>query len=57
VYVPKRPLYSAAEFVELVTEIILGPLDVVFRGWQIATLSANYEFFRRNVSVDGGVNP
>ena len=57
VYVPKRPLYSAAEFVELVTEIILGPLDVVFRGWQIATLSANYEFFRRTVSVDGGVNP
>jgi len=57
VYVPKRPLYSAAEFVELVTEIMLGPLDVVFRGWQIATLSANYEFFRRTVSVDGGVNP
>jgi len=46
VYVPQRPLYSAAEFVQVVWDIVQPPLDAVFRGWQIATLSSSYELIR-----------
>lgn len=46
VYVPKRPLYSAAEFMQAVKDIVLPPLDIVFRGWQIAATANNFEFFR-----------
>jgi polysaccharide export outer membrane protein len=46
VFIPQHPIYSAAEFVTAATDIIDGPLDIVFKGWQIANLSASYEFFR-----------
>lgn len=46
VFVPKHPIYSAAEFVEKAASIVGAPLDVVFKGWQIANLSASYEYFR-----------
>jgi polysaccharide export outer membrane protein len=57
VYVPKRPIYDAAEFVEVVTDMLLGPVMVVFRGWEIATLSAHYEFLQRSLASPGVVNP
>ncbi len=48
VYVPKRPLYSAAEFVQRLDEI-LGPVrDTAFIGWQIRNLTASFEFFKSN---------
>lgn len=46
VFVPQHPIYSAAEFVSAAADIINGPLDIVYKGWQIANLSASYEFFR-----------
>lgn len=46
VYVPQHPIYSAADFMEQVAKIINMPLDVVFKGWQIANLSSTYEYFR-----------
>jgi protein involved in polysaccharide export with SLBB domain len=46
VYIPQHPIYSAAEFMQAVNDVISVPLDLVFKGWQIANLSASYEYFR-----------
>jgi polysaccharide export outer membrane protein len=53
VYVPKQPLYSAADFMQAVWDIVQPPLDTVFQGWQIANLSSSYEFFRRTTTAGG----
>lgn len=49
VYVPKHPIYSAADFMQQVGDIINVPLDAVFKGWQIANLKENYQFYRTTV--------
>jgi len=46
VFIPQHPIYSAADFMKQVGDIITVPLDVVFKGWQIANLSASYEYFK-----------
>ncbi len=46
VMVPKHPIYSAADFMQAVGTIISVPLDAVFKGWQIANLKENYQFYR-----------
>lgn len=51
VFIPQHPIFSAAEFVEAATSIINGPLDVVYKGWQIANLSASYEFFQNSTQT------
>jgi polysaccharide export outer membrane protein len=51
VFVPRHPIYSAAEFMQAVGDIINVPLDIVFKGWQIANLSASYEYFRTTQPV------
>lgn len=51
VLIPKHPIYSAADFIKTATDIINGPLDIVFKGWQIANLSASYEFFRNSTGT------
>jgi polysaccharide export outer membrane protein len=48
VLLPRHPIYSAADFIKAATSIIGAPLDIVFKGWQIANLSASYEFFQNN---------
>jgi len=51
VLIPKHPIYSAVEFVKEAMSIINAPLDVVWKGWQIANLSASYEFFRNSTGT------
>jgi polysaccharide export outer membrane protein len=51
VFVPQHPIYSAAEFMNAVHDIVNAPLDLVFKGWQIANLSASYEFFRSSTQT------
>jgi polysaccharide export outer membrane protein len=51
VFIPQHPIYSAAEFMQAVGKIINVPLDAVFKGWQIANLSATYEYFSANRPV------
>lgn len=51
VYVPRHPIYSAADFMEQVAKIINMPLDVVYKGWQIANLSSTYEYFQTTQPV------
>jgi polysaccharide biosynthesis/export protein len=51
VFIPTHPIFSAAEFMQAVNDIVMVPLDVVFKGWQIANLSATYEYFRANNPV------
>ncbi len=46
VYVPRHPIYTAADFMEQIGKIINVPLDAVFKGWQIANLKENYQFYR-----------
>lgn len=46
VLIPKHPIYSAAEFMQAIGDIINVPLDAVFKGWQIANLKENYQFYR-----------
>ncbi len=46
VMVPKHPIYSAGDFMSAVGNIINVPLDAVFKGWQIANLKENYQFYR-----------
>jgi len=46
VLIPKHPIYSAAEFMQVIGDIINVPLDAVFKGWQIANLKENYQFYR-----------
>jgi len=55
IFIPKHPIYSAAEFMQAVNDIISAPLDLVYKGWQVANLSATYEYFRANnpVQVNG----
>lgn len=53
VYVPQHAIFTAAEFMQAVGEIVNVPLDAVFKGWQIANLSATYEYFRANQPVQG----
>ena len=52
VYVPKSKIYTVAEFAEQATKIIRLPMDVFLTGWQIRTLSANYEYFALRATVD-----
>lgn len=49
VFVPQHPIYSAADFMQAVGDIINVPLDAVFKGWQIANLKENYQFYRTTV--------
>lgn len=51
VFVPKHPIYGAADFMQAVGEIINVPLDAVFKGWQIANLKENYQFYRTTAPV------
>jgi len=51
VFVPKHPIYSAADFMQAVGDIINVPLDALFKGWQIANLQENYQFFRTRTVV------
>jgi polysaccharide export outer membrane protein len=51
VMVPKHPLYSAADFMQVVGDIINVPLDAVFKGWQIANLKENYQFYRTTAPI------
>ncbi|HET6350073.1 MAG TPA: polysaccharide biosynthesis/export family protein [Candidatus Krumholzibacteria bacterium] len=51
VFIPQHPIFTAAEFMQAVGDIINVPLDVVFKGWQIANLSATYEYFKNNHPV------
>lgn len=46
IYIPKHPIYSAADFMQAVGQIINVPLDAVFKGWEIANLKENYQFYR-----------
>jgi len=46
IFIPEHPIFSAADFMEAIGTIIDVPLDAVFKGWQIANLSASYEYFR-----------
>src|SRR5262245_42892404 len=46
VLIPKHPIYSAADFMQAIGDIINVPLDAVFKGWQIANLKENYQFYR-----------
>lgn len=46
VMIPQHPIYSAADFMNAVYDVINAPLDLVYKGWQIANLSASYEFFK-----------
>jgi len=46
VFIPQHPIFTAADFMEAVGMIINTPLDAVFKGWQIANLSATYEYFK-----------
>jgi len=48
VFIPQHPIFTAAEFMQAINDIITVPLDAVFKGWQIANLSATYEYFRTN---------
>jgi polysaccharide export outer membrane protein len=50
-FVPQHPIFSAADFMQAVNDIIMVPLDAVFKGWQIANLSQTYEYFSLNGSV------
>lgn len=50
IYVPKHPIYSAADFMQAIYQIINVPLDAVFKGWQIANLKENYQFYRTTVN-------
>ena len=45
IYVPKKPLYSAADFMQAINDIVAPPVDWVFKGWQIKNLNASIEFF------------
>lgn len=45
VFVPRHPIYSAADFMQAVGDIINVPLDALFKGWQIANLQENYQYF------------
>jgi protein involved in polysaccharide export with SLBB domain len=47
VLIPQHPIYTAAEFMSAVYDVVNAPLDLVFKGWSIANLSASYEYFRR----------
>jgi hypothetical protein len=51
VFVPKHPIYGAADFMQAVGEIINVPLDAVFKGWQIANLKENYQFYSTTAPV------
>lgn len=51
VFIPQHPIFTAADFMEAVADIINVPLDAVFKGWQIANLSASYEYFRATSPV------
>ena len=51
IFIPRHPIYSAADFMKEIGAIIDVPLDAVFKGWQIANLSATYEYFRANQPV------
>ncbi len=50
VYVPKRPLYSAADFMETINQVMRPVRETVFTGWQILNLTASFEYFRSNAN-------
>ena len=46
VYVPKTRLQSLSEFVLTINDIILPPVDILLRGWQIQILQQQLEFIQ-----------
>lgn len=48
VFVPKTRLKSAAEFVQLMNEILFPPVDIALRGWQVQVLRQQLEFLQSN---------
>jgi polysaccharide export outer membrane protein len=52
VYIPKSRIYTVAEFAEQTAKIIQLPLNIFLTGWQIRTLTANYEYFSLRTELD-----
>lgn len=46
VYVPRRPIYSVADFMQELNDIVLPPLDWTLRALSIRNLDATYDFLR-----------
>jgi polysaccharide export outer membrane protein len=46
VYVPKTRLKSTADFVALITDIIVPPVDIALRGWTIQVLQQQLELLK-----------
>jgi len=46
VYVPKSTLHKAADFIEIMYNIIERPADLYLKGWQVSQVKWLYEFYR-----------
>lgn len=46
VYVPKTRLQSAAEFMDILNDVVFAPTDMVLRGWQVQVMWEHVQYLR-----------
>ena len=51
VYVPKSTIKKVEDFVESATTILTSPMEVYIKGWAVANVSVQYDFYRRASEV------
>jgi polysaccharide export outer membrane protein len=47
VMVPKSKLATTEDFIESVSNILISPADVYLKGWSVANVKTQYDFYRR----------
>lgn len=48
VYVPKAKIAKAADFADMLSKILINPMDLYIKGWQVSNERVLYDFYRRS---------
>ncbi len=51
VYVPKSRVAKAADFADMLSKILMNPMDLYIKGWQVANEKVLYDFYRRTANA------
>jgi polysaccharide export outer membrane protein len=51
VYVPKSKIARAADFADTLTKILMNPMDLYIKGWQVSNEKILYDFYRRTANT------
>jgi len=51
VYVPKGKIAKAADFADMLSKILMTPMDLYIKGWQVSNEKILYDFYRKTANA------